>query len=215
MICCKQAMGRGKGPPPLLSTVKGLWGVGLGVREFYLWQSAPHIVVHLGRRRSICKFSPKACHVLRGQTWTQGPQERLPAGSLLPHPILLAPGLVAPARFPVSPRGQNSDPAASTLLSSQVLPLTPARPPRAQFFGTRREQSLATSGYANSASIWLEAKELVARKRLPPVRDLRLSEPACSRPVACPVPSRGDRPWPWRQRWRERRALSKLPGGGF
>lgn len=71
-----------------------------------------------------------------------GPQERLPAGSLLPHPILRPPGLQAPARFPVSPRGQNSDPAASTRLSFQVLPLTPARPPRAQFFGTRREQSL-------------------------------------------------------------------------
>ena len=123
--------------------MKGLWGVGLGVREFYLWQSALHFVAHiLGRRRSTCKFSPKACHVLRGQTWPQGPQERLPAGSLLPHPILRPPGLVAPARFPVSRRGQNSDPAASTLLSLQVLPLTPARPPRAQFFGTRREQSL-------------------------------------------------------------------------
>ena len=53
---------------------------------------------------------------------------------------------------------------------------------------------------------------MVTRKGLPPVRDLRLSEPACSRPVACPAPSRGNQPWPWRRRWRRGPDLSGARG---
>lgn len=62
---------------------------GRGSRGFYLWQNAAHFSAQiLGRRRRASEVSPEACHALRLPAWTRGPQERLSAGSLLPHPVL-------------------------------------------------------------------------------------------------------------------------------
>lgn len=94
MTCCKQAMSRGKGPPPLLSIVKGLlgWGAAGSQRVLPLAECT-------SLRGPYFRQEKKHRQVLtKGLPYTQGPQEKLPAGSLLSHPILHPPGLVAPAR---------------------------------------------------------------------------------------------------------------------
>lgn len=86
VTCFQQALTEGRGLH-LKNTVRGF--LRPGIRGFYLLQNAPHFLAQiLGRRGRASKVSPKACHALRLSAWTQGPQERLPAGSLLPHPIL-------------------------------------------------------------------------------------------------------------------------------
>lgn len=189
VTCFQQALTAGRGLH-LKNTVRGF--LGPGIRGFYLWQNAPHFLTQiLGRRGRASKVTSNARQALRLAAWTQGPQERLPAGSLLPHPILGPVDLMA---LPVpcflflrELRIQNPpDPtmfSLSTLQLQALLPLTRARPQALSLLDPALpELHVAQPGpphrWRRDFSIGLGAGEGEG-ELLPPVLEPGLSEPAC------------------------------------
>lgn len=207
-------MGRGKGPRPLHSTVRGF--LGSGSQGFLpLAECTSLLGPYFRQEKKSIKVLTKGLPCTEGADLDSGTSVEGPSRFLasLFYSMSSWPG--CPRQVPCFYRSSRlGSSRASALLSLKALPLTPAKLPVGSALpGLDGDIAWATPGCGSSSSIRLGAKELVTKKELPPVHDPRVSEPACSRPVVCPAPSRGDRPWPWRQPWRGGLDLYGTRGG--